>query len=211
MQAGPDGGDVPSTPTSGRRSARVTALLNEGCEELERVLMNVMAQTSLTARQIMDGWHKSRGRSINGTNHWNLYARYLAKNEEQERRRLGLPTDAPITPQTRGQLYTRFKEDNHEWQEILEVHEMLDLADSAQQTLAQRANSFNKLCRKVTNLLEMASAKHGFESAVVMCGNTVNQDTSLGFTHESPGAKNFFKVRCHADENTVMGHLKAHV
>ncbi|KAF8429926.1 hypothetical protein L210DRAFT_3651902 [Boletus edulis BED1] len=211
MQAGPDGGDVPSTPTSGRRSARVTALLNEGCEELERVLMNVMAQTSLTARQIMDGWHKSRGRSINGTNHWNLYARYLAKNEEQERRRLGLPTDAPITPQTRGQLYTRFKEDNHEWQEILEVHEMLDLADSAQQTLAQRANSFNKLRRKVTNLLEMASAKHGFESAVVMCGNTVNQDTSLGFTHESPGAKNFFKVRCRADENTVMGHLKAHV
>lgn len=57
----------------------------------------------------------------------------------------------------------------------------------------------------------MASAKHGFESAVIMCGNTVNQDASLGFMHESPGAKNFFKVQCHADENTLMGHLKVHV
>ncbi|KAF8127439.1 hypothetical protein EV363DRAFT_1172524, partial [Boletus edulis] len=182
-------------------------LLNEGYEELERVLTNVMAETSLTAQQIMDGWHKSCGRSINGTNHWNLYARYLAKNEEQERRRLGLPTNTPI----RGRLYMRFKEQNSEWQEMLEVHEMLDLADSPQPMLAQRATSFNKLRRmKVTNLLEMAAAKHGFESAVVMCGNTVHQDASLRFTHESPGAKNFFKVQCHADDDAVMGHLKVH-
>lgn len=62
----------------------MTALLNEVYEELEHILTDVMAQTSLTTYQIMDGWHKSHGRSINGTNHWNLYVRYLAKNEEQE-------------------------------------------------------------------------------------------------------------------------------
>jgi len=41
----------------------------------------------------MDGWHKSKGRVINGVNHWNLYAKYLAKHEDQEQWRLGLPAD----------------------------------------------------------------------------------------------------------------------
>ena len=41
----------------------------------------------------MDGWHKSRGRVINGANHWNLYAKYYAKHEAQERKRLDISSD----------------------------------------------------------------------------------------------------------------------
>lgn len=89
------GNNEPSTPSSGRHPTRVNALLNEGYEELEQILNNLMSQTSLTAKQVVDGWHKSRGRPINGTNRWNLYKKYFAKHEEQERPRLGLPVDAP--------------------------------------------------------------------------------------------------------------------
>ena len=40
--------------------------------------------------------------------------------------------------------------------------------------------------------VEGAAAKHGFEAALVICGNVVNEDASLGFTHTTTGAK---KVR----------------
>jgi len=40
--------------------------------------------------------------------------------------------------------------------------------------------------------LEGASAKHGFETALVMCGKVMNKDSLLGFVHTTAGAK---KVR----------------
>lgn len=36
--------------------------------------------------------------------------------------------------------------------------------------------------------LDVASTKFGFESATIMCGKIVNQDTSLGHVHTTPGA-----------------------
>ncbi|KAG6371476.1 hypothetical protein JVT61DRAFT_9508 [Boletus reticuloceps] len=197
----------PSTPISGRRSARVNKILNEGYEQLEKTLTNLVAQTSLMAQQVLDGWCKSHGHIINGTNHWNSYARYLTKNEEQECRRLGLPAETPITPTICRQLYTKFKEDNGEnWQEILEIHNMLELSDSSPQTIVQCAQMFNKTCKRVMSLLDAAAAKHGLEAALVMCGKTINEDASLGFVHMMAGAKQFFDTRCHADEDTIIGH-----
>ncbi|KAG8214171.1 hypothetical protein J3R82DRAFT_10952 [Butyriboletus roseoflavus] len=137
----------------------------------------------------MDGWHKSRGRVING-----------------------LPIETLITPMLHSQLYTQFKDDNPEgWQEILEIHNMIELADSGQLTVAQHSQTFNKLWRRLMSLLEAAAAKHRFEAAIVMCGKTVNKDASLRFTHTTVGAKQFFKDCCHADDNTMIGHLKAHI
>ena len=37
--------------------------------------------------------------------------------------------------------------------------------------------------------LKGASAKHGFETALVMCSKVVNEDASLGFIHSTAGAK----------------------
>ncbi|KAF8131916.1 hypothetical protein EV363DRAFT_1164439, partial [Boletus edulis] len=192
--------------TLGRRSARVNKILTEGYDQLEKTLMDLIAQTSLTAQQVLDGWSKSHGRIINGTNHWNSYAKYLAKHEEQERCRLSIGSDDPITPTLRCQLYAKFKDDHGEqWQEILEIHDMLKISDSLPQTMAQRAQTFNKTSKRMTSLvglvsfgrtlanttiqLDAAAAKHGFEAALVMCGKTVNEDALLGFVHTTAGAK----------------------
>ena len=85
----------PSTPSTGRRTARVNAILADGYDELEGILTKIVGETSLSVQQVMDGWHKSHGRVVGSTNHWNLYSRYFAKHEEQEHRRLGLPEDTP--------------------------------------------------------------------------------------------------------------------
>ncbi|KAF9231160.1 hypothetical protein BU15DRAFT_30359, partial [Melanogaster broomeanus] len=139
--------------TSGRRSAEVNAILGAGFEKLEIILNDLATQTSIPTTQIIEGWHKSRGRVINGTNHWNLYSKYFTKHEGQERRRLGLPLDAPITPTIRGQLYVKFKEENSEmWQEILEIHDMIEMSDLPTQTVAQRAQMFNKIRKKLISL-----------------------------------------------------------
>jgi len=87
------GRSEPSSPTAGRRTAVINSILDEGYNDLELILTQLVNKTALTPQQIMDGWHKSKGRVINGINHWNLYAKYLAKHEDQERRRLGLPAD----------------------------------------------------------------------------------------------------------------------
>ncbi|KAF8430676.1 hypothetical protein L210DRAFT_838085, partial [Boletus edulis BED1] len=160
-------------------------ILTEGYDQLKKTLMDLIAQTSLTAQQVLDGWSKSHGRIINGTNHWNSYAKYLAKHEEQERCRLSI-----VTPTLHCQLYAKFKDDHGEqWQEILEIHDMLEISDSLPQTMAQRAQTFNKTSKRMTSLLDAAAAKHGFEAALVMCGKTVNEDALLGFVHTTAGAK----------------------
>ena len=87
------GQSKPSTPTAGRRTAAINSILNEGYNDLEDILTQLVDKTALSPQQIMDGWHKSKGRVINGINHWNLYTKYIAKHEDQERRRLGLPAD----------------------------------------------------------------------------------------------------------------------
>jgi len=83
----------PSSPMAGRRTALINSILDEGYNDLENILTQLVNKTALSPQQIMDGWHKSKGRVINGVNHCNLYAKYLAKHEDQERRRLGLPAD----------------------------------------------------------------------------------------------------------------------
>ena len=87
------GESKPSTPSTGQCTARVNAILADGYDKLEGILMKIVGETSLLVQQVMDGWHKSRGRAVGGTNHWNLYACYFAKHEEQELRHLGLPED----------------------------------------------------------------------------------------------------------------------
>ena len=43
-------------------------------------------------------------------------------------------------------IYVKFKEDNPDtWQEILEVHDMVDNVQSSPQTIAQRAQMFNRI------------------------------------------------------------------
>ena len=83
----------PVTPTAGRRTTFINSILEQGYNDLENTLTQLVDKTSLTPQQIMDGWHKSKGWAINGINHWNLYTKYFAKHKAQERRRLAIPAN----------------------------------------------------------------------------------------------------------------------
>ncbi|KIM50669.1 hypothetical protein SCLCIDRAFT_79870, partial [Scleroderma citrinum Foug A] len=165
-------------------------ILEQGYNDLENTLTQLVDKTSLTPQQIMDGWHKSKGQAINRINHWNLYTKYFAKHEAQERRRLAIPADVLITPTTRGQLYNKFKEENGKaWQEVLELHDLLESSEASSQTIAYWQNGSFHVMILTYPQLEGASAKHGFEMALVMCSKVVNEDASLGFIHSTAGAK----------------------
>ena len=86
---------TPSTPTSGRRTARINSILAAYHDELDKILMKAVGETSCSVQQVLDSWNKSCGRVITATNHWNLWPSYLAKHEEEERLRAGVPMDAP--------------------------------------------------------------------------------------------------------------------
>ena len=52
------------------------------------------------------------------------------------------------------QLYNKFKEKNGEaWQEILELHNLLESSEGSPQNMAHRMQSFNKIKRQLINLV----------------------------------------------------------
>ncbi|KAG2126327.1 uncharacterized protein EDB93DRAFT_1109721 [Suillus bovinus] len=59
-------------------------------------------------------------------------------------------------------------------------------------------------------MLDSASMRFGFEAAVVFCGNIINQDASLDHVHTTQSAAGVFEMHCHANDDTIIGHLKAH-
>ena len=62
-------------------------------------------------------------------------------------------TLSKVTPTTCGQLYNKFKEENGEaWQEVLELHDLLESSEASSQTIAYHMQSFSKIKRRLINL-----------------------------------------------------------
>ena len=167
----------PSTPTSGRRMTIVNATLSAGYNELEAILITLVKWTNLPMQQILDGWHKSCSCTVSGINHWNQYTKYAMRHEEQEQQWLNLPPEVlhrfpmcnplfsywciPVSPSVRHELYVKFKEDNpNTWQEILEVHDMVDNVQSSPQTIAQHAQTFNKIKKRIISVVSTTFLSH---------------------------------------------------
>ncbi|KAH0833422.1 hypothetical protein J3R83DRAFT_12535 [Lanmaoa asiatica] len=203
---------APSTPSRGRRSADVIKILEDSYEDLDAILEGVASRTSLSTQQVTESWHKSCSRIINGSNYWNIYESYFKAYEEEERKRIGMSLNEPGTPNLVSRCYRRFIEaEGEQWKEVLEVFELTEITKSPDHTASQRSQTFKKIERKIVQILDTAAAKHGFQAAIVMCGNIVDEDTSLAFQHTTRGAIGFWMTRCHAHPTAIVGHLKAHV
>ncbi|KAG1840034.1 hypothetical protein C8R48DRAFT_679693, partial [Suillus tomentosus] len=180
---------------TGRRSAELNAALEAGFAAVERCFLELSASTTLPTSQLINLFLKSRGRTVNGTNYWNLYANYFKEHVQTELARIG--REAPAgggTPSrypanARGGITPRI----------------------FASTIAQRGQGFQKHYRRVIQILESAAVKFGFEAAVVLCGKVVNEDGSLGHSYNTPGAVGFWETRCRASDDAIVGHLKAHV
>lgn len=86
---------TPATPSGGRRSTETQAILDAAYTELDIILERVSSRVALSQQLVLDGWHKSRGRVINGVNHWNVYQGFFKAHEEQERQRIGISVEEP--------------------------------------------------------------------------------------------------------------------
>ncbi|KAG1897302.1 uncharacterized protein F5891DRAFT_1192000 [Suillus fuscotomentosus] len=200
---------------TGRRSAELNTALDVGFAAVERCFLDLSTSTTLPVSQLINLFLKSRGRTVNGTNYWNLYANYFKEHIKTELARIG--REAPAgggTPSAtvHTQCYDKFKEAYPEsYQDLLLMHKEALLLGSSTQTIAQRGQGFQKHYRRVIQILDSASAKCGFEAAVVLCGKVVNEDGSLGHSYSMPGAAGFWQTRCRASDDAIIGHLKAHV
>ncbi|KAG1784330.1 uncharacterized protein HD556DRAFT_1315168 [Suillus plorans] len=201
----------------GRRFQTANAVLREGFVELERMIQDLSSKTAIPTHQIVILWNKSHARSTSTVNHWNAYSSYFKDHLKDELARLGRRApEIHGTPSAtvRRNCYELFKAAfPDKWQNILELHEQSAMLLGIPQTVAMRGQEFHKFGTKISGLgrqMDSAAARYGFEAAFVACGKVVNQDGSLGLAHTTPGAE-VWKSRCRADEDTIIGHLKAQV
>ncbi|KAG2353928.1 hypothetical protein BDR07DRAFT_1382668 [Suillus spraguei] len=97
------------------------------------------------------------------------------------------------------------------YKDILSIHDEVKMLSASPQTVSQCGQEFQKYYQRMFSIADGAAAKFGFETAMVICGKIVNQDASLGQVHTMPGAAEFWSLQCQADDDTIIGHLKAHV
>ncbi|KAG2739564.1 hypothetical protein P692DRAFT_20755375 [Suillus brevipes Sb2] len=186
-------------------------MLDVGFAAVERQFLDLSASTTLPVSQLINLFLKSRKRTVNGTNYWNLYATYFKEHIPHYILLCRLFID--LTGATvRKQCYESFKDTYPDsYQDLLLMHEEASLLGSTPQTIAQCGQGFQKHYRRVIQILESASIKSGFEAAVVLCGKVVNEDGSLSYSYNTPGAAGFWETRCRASDDAIIRHLKAHV
>ncbi|KAG2341919.1 hypothetical protein BDR05DRAFT_414096 [Suillus weaverae] len=216
-----DSKDAPASTSgqsfvTGRKSADTSATLEAGFVDIEQSFLELSGSTSIPVQQVINWFLKSRGRTTVNTNFWNIYARsYFKDHTEQELARVGLqvPADGGSPGMSiRTKCYDLFKEAfPDKYKDILSVHDEVKMLSASPQTVSQRGQEFQKYYRRMFSIADGAAAKFGFETAMVICGKIVNQDASLGQVHTTPGAAEFWSMRCRADDDTIIGHLKAHV
>ncbi|KAG2124874.1 hypothetical protein DEU56DRAFT_916815 [Suillus clintonianus] len=214
----------------GRRSLEMNTLLEEGFAGIERAFDDLSLSTTYPLQQLTNMFLKSRGRAVHGINYWNIYANYFKENMDKEvahvteddvndakgkgKGKEVCRPDMQGTPSTRlrTRCYEKFKDTFPDaYQDILDMFDEAAVLGAATQTVSQRGQSFQRLCKKVTGILDSSAARFGFEAAVVLCGKIVNQDASLGHVHTTPGAGGFFETRCRANDDTIIAHIKPHV
>ncbi|KAI0371632.1 hypothetical protein BV20DRAFT_153020 [Pilatotrama ljubarskyi] len=113
---------------------------------------------------------------------------------------------------TRRLCYKAFKEDYGEdkAKAILETFRQLQGANAGQsQTVAQRRTIFKKHSAKLADLMNAGEELHGFSGALLLVGSSVNSDAGLATVHMTKNAEGFFEEKCRADEDIIIGHMRA--
>ncbi|KAG1858748.1 hypothetical protein DFJ58DRAFT_840341 [Suillus subalutaceus] len=108
---------------TGRRSDDMNAALEVGFGDIECGFLELSTSTTLPMNQLINLFLKTRGRTVNGTNYWNLYANYFKDHGQQELARI-----SKQVPDSGGTA----------------KHEEASLFGSSPQTIAQRAQAFQK-------------------------------------------------------------------
>ena len=101
-------------------------------------------------------------------------------------------------------------------------------ASETRSTISARTRKFDALVSKLQSLASSASNKDGFESLIVLCGNSIHEDSGLSHVYVSAGAEKvrtpfdssdpsltlslqFVDQRLRFDDNTLSGLFRNHV
>ncbi|KAG2117887.1 uncharacterized protein F5147DRAFT_648325 [Suillus discolor] len=89
--------------------------------------------------------------------------------------------------------------------------ELARLGDSAppQDGLMTPSTGIHSL-QEVGSILDKAAARQGFEAALIMCSNIVNENASLGHVHTMPSAGGISTTYLQTSDHAIIGHMKAH-
>ncbi|KAG1775774.1 hypothetical protein EV702DRAFT_947747, partial [Suillus placidus] len=123
-------------------------VLHEGFVSMEHLVHELSHQTSIPTHQVISLWNKSHAHDINSVNHWNAYSGYFKDNLKQELGRLSdKAPDIPGMPSKYFSLSLPAYPDT--WQTILEYHGQSIILSGVPQTVAMRAQEFQKFCKKI--------------------------------------------------------------
>ncbi|KAG2053169.1 hypothetical protein BDR06DRAFT_1008817 [Suillus hirtellus] len=179
----------------GQKSANTNVILKAAFVEIEQSFLELSGSTSIPVQQVINCYFKD--------------------HTEQELAWVGhkVPADrGSLSMLIWTKCYDLFKEAFPDtYKDILSIHDEVKMLSASPQTVSQHTQEFQKYYRRMFSIADSAAAKFGFETTMVICGNIVNQDTSLGQVHTTPGAAEFWSTQCQADDDTIIGHLKAHV
>ncbi|KAG1790542.1 uncharacterized protein HD556DRAFT_1446064 [Suillus plorans] len=163
-------------------------------DDSEYILPAVKGQRHNETNDILrEGFNRNHTCGINSVNHWNTYSGYFKDNLKQELARLGdKAPDIPGTPSVTT---------------ILECHDQSIILSGVPQTVAMRAQEFQKFCKKIITVMDGGAVQFGFEVALVACGKVINQDGGLSLACTTPGAagiSSFFRFA--SDLNILHSH-----
>ena len=82
-----------------------------------------------------------------------------------------------------------FKRLKPKWWEILDAHDEMLTASETCSTISARTHKFNALVSKLQSLTSNTSDKDGFKSLIVLCGNSIHEDSGLLHVYVSAGAE----------------------
>jgi len=183
---------------SGRISTAMWETLCTGFQKLDELIDELSHETGHNPENIITLWKRSHAwecsRSI-----WNKYQCYFLDNRPLERRRINDATAnckyrfCYATATTHGHslgkmCWEGFKRLEPKWREILDTHDEMLTVSGAQLTINSRTRKFDALVRKFRSLAKNASARDGFESFLVLVGNSIHEDMGLTELYVSPGA-----------------------
>ncbi|KAF8452430.1 hypothetical protein L210DRAFT_806099, partial [Boletus edulis BED1] len=180
-------------------------ILDEAFQGIHSDFSQLAARVGLPFHQVVNRFMRQFGRAC-ASNFWNSYQKFHAANKEQEIARIG---QVDITA---SMCYALFQEEYPgTWQKILTDFDDAENCNDEGKSVGHRQALFFRLAKHHCQAFTSMAKAHAFETVIIMAGNVVNQDASLGQVYASPGAVNFFLERCRADDNEILAHFKTHI
>ncbi|RXW16672.1 hypothetical protein EST38_g9186 [Candolleomyces aberdarensis] len=202
----------PSSPAGTSESFKVGALTKEERRIVQEVAKDALKMLTDASTKInrplnvlvhvlnkLIGSKVTYSRSL-----WNYWVSYFWRHCREERERVGNPNAQP------SDNFESFQEEFPEWEELI-IADFHRAAAVEVETIGERERSFQKWFSNMVDLAARGEEIHGFQSMIMACGESVNEDQAIGQLHLSKNLEDdFLKERLLMMEDALLGQMKIH-